>query len=73
MNYYYDLGALPVQITPLAPEGTSDPNYLNAISFEYYNKVFMQSYFHVSSYVIGFGLALSYRRYAYETEQHLKA
>ena len=72
LTYYYDLGALPVQITPLTP-ASADPNYLNAVSFDYYNKLFMQGYFHLSSYVIGFCLALSYRRHAYETEQQLKA
>ena len=67
LTYYYDMGAMPVQITPVAAAGT-DPNQLNTVSFDYYNKLFMQGYFHLSSYVIGFGLAVSYRRYAYETE-----
>ena len=72
LTYSNDVGAVPVQITPL-PSGGGAPNYLNDVSFEYYNKVFMQSYFHLSSYMIGFCLAVSYRGYAFETEQHLKA
>ena len=33
----------------------------------------MQGFFHLGSYLIGFGLAISYRRFAYETEAHEKA
>ena len=72
VTYYYDLGALPVRILPVSETG-NDPNQLNTLDFQFYDKVFMQGYYHMGSYLIGFCLAISYRRFAYETETHEKA
>ena len=40
VTYSYDLGALPVRILPVSTSG-SDPNQLNTLDFQFYDKVYM--------------------------------
>jgi len=63
VTYSYDLGALPFLITSTAREPATDPNETFSVSFDFYSKVYMQSYFHLGSYVAGIALATSYKRF----------
>ena len=67
MTYIVDAGAMPVSIYDVNTASGS-VNYLTTLSFEFYNKVFMLSPFHLVSYFSGFGLAIVYRRFLIESE-----
>jgi len=62
LTYTNNLGAMPILIKP-QPD---NPNQLTTVSFDYYNKVYMQSYFHLSSFLFGSLLAITYSRYLKE-------
>ena len=64
VTYAYDVGSLPVWITPL--KAASDPNKEIAVSTDFFNKVYMQSYYHLGSYAGGVALALVYRKFLRE-------
>lgn len=51
ITYKYNLGALPVTILPVGDQ--NDPNKLFYISFDFYNKVYMQPWYWVGIYCLG--------------------
>ena len=65
--YYANAGALPVAINLVTDPGAATNN-LSTLDFTFYAKVYMQSYFHLPSYFIGFIGALVFRSYLINSE-----
>lgn len=66
LTFFYNEGAMPVRILNV-DTAVGVVNSLTTLNFDFYNDVFMLSPFHLSSYFIGFGTAIIYRRYLIET------
>lgn len=67
LTYGYNEGAMPVRILNVDTT-VGVVNSLTTLNFDFYNDVFMLSPFHLTSYFIGFGTAIIYRRYLVETK-----
>ncbi len=51
ITYRYNIGSSPISILPVTD--SSDPNKLFYISFEFYNKVYMQPWYWIGIYCLG--------------------
>ena len=67
MTYVFNEGAMPVTILDVTTS-SGVVNKLTELNLDFYNDVFMLSPFHVGSYMVGFGMAIIYRRFLIESE-----